>query len=89
MNIIDIIAKKRDKNELTKEEIDYFVNGYTEGKVTDYQASALIMAIYLNGMNYEEIKNLNLAMAHSGEVLDLSDISDIIVDKHSSRRSRR
>ena len=89
MNIIDIIAKKRDKKELTKEEIDYFVNGYTEGQVTDYQASALIMAIYLNGMSYEEIKNLNLAMAHSGEVLDLSDISDVIVDKHSSRRSRR
>lgn len=89
MNIIDIIAKKRDKKELTKEEINYFINGYTKGEITDYQASALVMAIYLNGMNYEEIKNLNLAMAHSGEVLDLSDISDIIVDKHSSRRGRR
>ena len=57
MNIIDIIAKKRDKKELTKEEIDYFVNGYTEGKVTDYQVTALIMAIYLNGMSYDNVYN--------------------------------
>lgn len=89
MNIIEIIAKKRDKNILTKEEIEYFIEGYTKGKITDYQASALVMAIYLNGMNDEETKNLNLAMARSGEILDLSDISKIIVDKHSSRRSRR
>ena len=84
MNIIDIIAKKRDKGILTKEEIDYFIKGYTKGEITDYQASALVMAIYLNGMNEEEITDFTLSMANSGETLDLSDISDTIVDKHSS-----
>ena len=84
MNIIDIIAKKRDKGVLTKEEIDFFIEGYTKGEITDYQASALAMAIYINGMNYEETKNLSLAMANSGERLDLSDISETIIDKHSS-----
>jgi len=84
MNIIDIIAKKRDKKVLTKEEIEFFVNGYTSGEIADYQASSLVMAIYLNGMNYEETKDLSLAMARSGEMLDLSDVSNVIVDKHSS-----
>ena len=83
MNILDIIAKKRDNKELTKEEIEYFVNGYTNGEITDYQASALVMAIYINGMNDQEITDLTLAMAHSGEVLDLSDLGDV-VDKHST-----
>lgn len=83
MNILDIIAKKRDKKELTKEEIEYFVNGYTNGEVTDYQASALVMAIYINGMSDQEITDLTLAMANSGEVLDLSDLGDV-VDKHST-----
>ncbi len=84
MNILEIIAKKRDKCVLNKEEIEYFINGYTKGEITDYQAAALVMAIYINGMNDEETKDLSLAMAHSGDILDLSDISDIIVDKHSS-----
>lgn len=84
MNILDIIAKKRDGKCLEKEEIEYFIQGYTDGTITDYQAAALVMAIYINGMNYEETKNLTLAMAHSGEMLDLSDISDNIIDKHSS-----
>ncbi|MDE5830796.1 MAG: hypothetical protein K2H53_03910 [Clostridia bacterium] len=84
MNIIEIISKKRDKKALTKEEIEYFINGYTNGEITDYQAAALVMAIYINGMDYEEIKDLSLAMARSGDMLDLSDISEIIVDKHSS-----
>lgn len=83
MNILDIIAKKRDKNELTKEEIEYFVKGYTEGMITDYQASALVMAIYINGMNEREITDLTLAMAHSGDVLDLSSLGEV-VDKHST-----
>lgn len=83
MNILDIIAKKRDKRELTKEEIEYFVNSYTKDKIADYQASALIMAIYLNGMTDEEIKNLTLAMAYSGDMLDLSELG-IVVDKHST-----
>ena len=71
MNILDIIAKKRDSKELTKQEIEYFVKEYTAGSITDYQAAALIMAIYINGMNDREITDLTLAMAHSGEVLDL------------------
>lgn len=85
MNIIDIIAKKRDKGTLNKDEIDYFIKGYTNGEIADYQAAALVMAIYINGMNIEETKNLSLAMANSGDKLDLSDVSNIIVDKHSSR----
>ena len=84
MNILEIIAKKRDKMPLSKEEIEFFIEGYTNGEITDYQAAALVMAIYINGMDYEETKNLTLSMANSGEVLDLSDISDIIIDKHSS-----
>jgi pyrimidine-nucleoside phosphorylase len=84
MNILDIISKKRDKKELSKEEIKYFVEGYTDGTICDYQAAALIMAIYLNGMNNEEITNLTLAMANSGEVLDLSKLGENVVDKHST-----
>ena len=84
MNILDIIAKKRDKKELSKDEIDFFVNGYTNGKITDYQAAALIMAIYLNGMTDEEITNLTISMAYSGEVLDLSKFGENVVDKHST-----
>lgn len=83
MNIQEIIAKKRDKLELTKEEIEYFVTNYTNGTISDYQAAALTMAIYINGMNKEETTNLTLAMAHSGDVLDLSDLG-IVVDKHST-----
>lgn len=84
MNILDIIAKKRDKQELTKEEIEFFVNEYTKGTVTDYQASALIMAIYINGMNSRETTDLTMAMTGSGETLDLSTIADSVVDKHST-----
>ena len=84
MNILDIISKKRDSKELSKEEIEYFVKEYTDGNITDYQASALIMAIYINGMNDREITDLTLAMAYSGDVLDLSELNKIIVDKHST-----
>lgn len=83
MNILKIIAKKRDKKVLSKEEIDFFVKNYTNGNITDYQAAALIMAIYINGMNYEETTSFTLAMAHSGEVLDLSELG-MVVDKHST-----
>ena len=83
MNILDIIAKKRDKKELTKEEINFFITEYIKGDVTDYQAAALIMAIYINGMNDREITDLTLAMAYSGDTLDLSDLGDVI-DKHST-----
>lgn len=84
MNILDIIAKKRDKKDLSKEEIEYFVEGYTKGDVTDYQAAALVMAIYLNGMSYREITDLTIAMAYSGEILDLSNLGENVVDKHST-----
>ena len=84
MNILEIIAKKRDKKELSKQEIEYFVNEYTKGNITDYQASALIMAIYINGMNDREITDLSIAMAYSGEVLDLSCFGENVVDKHST-----
>lgn len=83
MNIQEIIAKKRDKKELSQEEISFFVNEYTKGNIADYQASALIMAIYLNGMTKEETLNLTIAMAHSGDILDLSSLGTV-VDKHST-----
>ena len=84
MNIKEIIAKKRDGLELNKEEIKYFIEEYTKGTVTDYQAAALIMAMYINGLNNEETTNLTLEMAHSGEILDLSKISKAVIDKHST-----
>ena len=83
MNILDIIEKKRDNKKLNKEEIDFFITGYTNGEIKDYQAAALVMAIFINGMDDEEITNLTTSMANSGEVLDLSDLG-IVVDKHST-----
>ena len=83
MNILEIIAKKRDKKELTKEEIEYFIENYTNGNIPDYQASALVMAIYINGMTIEETVNLTLAMAKSGDILNLSEFGNV-VDKHST-----
>lgn len=84
MNILEIITKKRDNKKLTKEEIEYFIKGYTEGKIADYQIAALIMAIYINGMDEEETYNLSMQMAKSGDVLDLSEIGKTVVDKHST-----
>ena len=84
MNIQEIIEKKRDNKELTKEEIEFFIKGYTNETITDYQAAALIMAIYLNGMTNRETTDLTLEMAYSGDVLDLSKLNQIIVDKHST-----
>ena len=83
MNIQEIIAKKRDKLELDKEEIEYFVTNYTNGAISDYQAAALVMAIYINGMSDEETTNLTLAMANSGDILNLSELGTV-VDKHST-----
>ena len=83
MNIKEIIAKKRDKQKLSKEEIEFFITNCTNGEIADYQAAALIMAIYLNGMDEEEITNLTLAMANSGDILDLSELG-CVVDKHST-----
>jgi len=84
MQMYELIGKKRDKKRLSKEEIEYFVSGYTKGIVPDYQASALLMAIFLNGMDTEEIFNLTSSMMRSGEVLDLSSIPGVKVDKHST-----
>ena len=84
MRAVDIIIKKRDKQQLTSQEIDFFVQGFTNGDIPDYQASAFAMAVLLNGMTPFETADLTLAMARSGQVLDLSKVVDIVVDKHSS-----
>lgn len=84
MRIYDIIAKKRDGYELSDEEIAFFVKNYVSGEIKDYQASALMMAIYLNGMSDRETVTLTLEMAKSGDMLDLSAIEGIKVDKHST-----
>ena len=84
LNILEIIEKKRDKKELNTEEINFFIEEYTKGNIEDYQVAALVMAIYLNGMTERETADLTIAMAESGEILDLSKISKIIVDKHST-----
>ena len=84
MRIVDIIEKKRDGHPLSKEEISFFINGYTKGSVPDYQASALAMAILFRGMSKEETAWLTDAMMHSGQTIDLSRISGIKVDKHST-----
>lgn len=84
MRMYDIIMNKRNGIELTKEEISFFINGYTDGSIPDYQASALLMAIYFNGMTDDETVNLTMAMANSGDVLDLSAIEGIKADKHST-----
>lgn len=84
MRMYDIIVKKRNGHSLSKEEIDFFIEGYTEGRIPDYQASALLMAIYFNGMNEQETADLTMAMAHSGDVLDLSRINGVKADKHST-----
>lgn len=84
MRMIDIIEKKRDGMSLTREEIEFFVNGYTRGEVPDYQASSLAMAIFFQDMNDEERAALTMSMVNSGERIDLSDINGIKVDKHST-----
>src|SRR5436309_3238111 len=80
----DIIRKKRDGAELSRDEISFFVNGVTCGEVADYQITALLMAIFLNGMNDAEQAALTEAMLHSGEILDFSDVSKPKAEKHST-----
>ncbi|MGX9290773.1 pyrimidine-nucleoside phosphorylase [Bacillus sp. A015] len=84
MRMVDIIAKKRDGKELSSEEISFFVKGYTDGTIPDYQASALAMAIFFQDMTDQERADLTLAMANSGDTIDLSAIDGIKVDKHST-----
>lgn len=84
MRMYDIIKNKRDGGKLSKEEIDFFVKGYTASEIPDYQASALCMAIYFRGMDDEETTNLTLAIAASGDKVDLSGINGVKVDKHST-----
>lgn len=84
MRMYDVIAKKKHNEELSTEEINYFVNGFTKGEIPDYQVSALLMAIYFNKMNERETVDLTMAMVNSGDKLDLSKIEGIKVDKHST-----
>ena len=84
MRMVDIIIKKKEGLKLSKEEIEFFIKGITDGSIPDYQASSLLMAICLKGMDDEETLNLTLAMVASGESIDLSQIPKIKVDKHST-----
>lgn len=84
MRMVDVIEKKRNGKELSKEEIEFFIEGLTNGTIPDYQASAFLMAVYFQDMSDEERANLTLAMVHSGDVIDLSSIEGIKVDKHST-----
>ncbi len=84
MRAVDIIIKKRDKQELTREEIAFFIEGFTRGEIPDYQVAAWAMAVLLNGMTPRETTDLTLVMAYSGDVLDLSEVVPLAVDKHST-----
>lgn len=84
MRMVDIITKKRDGYELSDEEISFFIKGYVDGKIPDYQVSALLMAIVFKGMSNREIVTLTDRMEHSGDVMDLSSIKGVKVDKHST-----
>jgi len=84
MRAVDIIIKKRDRLELSREEIDFFIQGYARDEIPDYQAAAWAMAVLLNGMSVRETTDLTLAVARSGEVLDLSSVVPMAIDKHST-----
>ena len=84
MRMYDLILKKRQGNVLTKDEIDWMIREYTDGRIPDYQMSAMMMAICFQGLDKEETYELTMAMAQSGEMLDLSGIKGIKVDKHST-----
>ena len=80
MDFVDLIIKKRDNKKLSKDEINYFIKGVTDGTIPDYQISSMLMAIYLNGMDIEETSQLTMAMTNSGKTLDLSSVKGIKVD---------
>ena len=84
MTILDIIENKKNKKELSQEEINFFVQNYTSGMIPDYQISSLLMAIVLNGMTLKEATFLTQSMMHTGKIIDLSEIKGIKVDKHST-----
>lgn len=84
MNIVDLIIKKRDGGKLTKDEIQFFINGVVDSSIPDYQVSAMLMAIYFQNLDNEETSELTLAMADSGDTFDLSSVDGIKVDKHST-----
>ena len=84
MTILDVIETKKNKQELSTEQINFFVEGFTKGEIADYQASALLMAILLNGMTDRETFDLTNAMLHSGDIVDMSHLGGIVVDKHST-----
>ena len=84
MRMYDVILKKREGGELTPEEIRFVVEGYTKGEIPDYQMSAFLMAVFFRGMTDEETGVLTQAMAHSGDMVDLSQIQGVKVDKHST-----
>ena len=84
VRMVDLIHKKQTKQALTASEIEAMIKGYTQGTIPDYQMAAFNMAVYFNGMNEEEVTQLTLAMAQSGDQIDLSAIEGIEVDKHST-----
>ena len=84
MRAVDIIIKKRDRKELSREEINFFIEGFTDGSIPDYQAAAWTMAVVINGMTPQETTDMTMAMVMSGDVLDLSQVVPLAVDKHSS-----
>ena len=84
MLMTELIAKKRDGGELSREEIDFMISGYTGGDIPDYQMSAMLMAMYFRGLNKEETVNMTMAMMHSGDTIDLSGIEGVKADKHST-----
>src|SRR6056297_2089718 len=84
MRAYDIIQKKREGKKLNKEELEFLIKGYTNGDIPDYQMSAWAMAVYFQGMDAQETANLTMLMAESGDMIDLSPIAGIKVDKHST-----